>query len=277
VAASRHGAFLVIACCLLSTAGGVSPDSSTLRARLCTDFGASIYDAGALASSPLQWTDQSLLVGTLAAGAVGGAFAMDNSVRHFVLEHTSAEANRLILPWQDYGNGLVAGGGAGVLYCSGLVFSNDWLTETGRCALTALALTGIATEVLKVVAGRARPYMNEGPHHFSPFQWSDDSWSFPSSHAATAFALSSALAARIDNGYAAIPLYGVAAMTAVARVYGDQHWTSDVVTGALIGVAIGHFVGSSHRGTRHRDTSRIDIKPITAGTEAVGVAASVSY
>ncbi len=66
-------------------------------------------------------------------------------------------------------------------------------------------------------------------------------------------------------------------MTAVARVYGDQHWTSDVVIGALMGTAIGHFIGGRHHGTRRPNTPQLDIKPITAGTEAVGVAASVTY
>jgi hypothetical protein len=261
----------------MSMAAGAPADSSGLVLRVRTDIGTSIADACALAVGPSQWTDGSLLVGALAVGAVGGAFALDNDVRNFVLAHTSAEGNRYLLPWQDYGNGLYAGCGAGALYCSGLALSNDWLAETGRSALTALALTGIATTVLKVAVGRARPYTNEGPHRFSFFQFADSLWSFPSGHAATAFTLSAVLAARIDNGYVAIPLYGIAAMTAVARVYGNQHWTSDVVTGALIGTAIGHCIGSRHPVTKRAWRRRVEVVPVSAGTQAVGVGICVNY
>ncbi len=252
-------------------------DSATLTSRIGGDIGTSLGDAGALVRSPSQWTSGSLMVGVLAAGALGGAFALDEDDRHFVLAHTSANANRIILPWQDYGDAFFACGATGALYLSGLAFSNDWLSETGRSALTAVALGGCASLVLKVAAGRARPFLNEGPHHFSFFQFADNSWSFPSDHTVLAFALSSVLAERIDNVYIAIPLYGLAAMTGVARVYGDQHWTSDVVAGALIGTAIGHFVGSRHRWKRGQRSCHVALVPVTAGIEAVGIAASLTY
>jgi hypothetical protein len=275
--AARTFAFLLLACCTLSYPAGAGSDSATLISRIGGDIGTSLGDACALVESPAQWSNGSLLSGVLAAGAVGGAIALDNDDRHFALSHTSAQANRIILPWQDYGDVFVDCGAGAALYCSGLAFSNDWMSETGRSALTAVALGGCASLVLKVAAGRARPYLNEGPHHFSFLQFDDNSWSFPSDHTVLAFALSSVLAERIDNIYVAIPLYGIAAMTGIARVYGDQHWTSDVVAGALIGTAIGHFVGSRHRWKKRGHTPQVDIRPMTAGASAFGAAVCITY
>ncbi len=143
-------------------AGGAGPDSSTLVLRVYGDIGASIQDAVALTRSPSQWTDQSLLIGTIAAGAIGGAFAVDDEVRHFVQEPTSAGEKPRYSPLAELRERHCRRWCSGSLYCSGLAFSNDWLTETGRSALTALALTGMVTTMIKVVAGRARPMRTKG-------------------------------------------------------------------------------------------------------------------
>lgn len=249
-----------------------------LTVRITDDLRASLHDAGATASAPPQWGKGSWLCAGISAGALAGAFAMDTRVRHWVQSDTSPAADRFMTPWQYWGDGAVAGSGAGALYLSGLFFSNDWLRETGRSALTALALTGIATTVLKVAAGRSRPYVGNGPDRFSFFRTADADWSFPSGHIATAFALSSVLASRIDNVYVAVPLYCVAALTATERLYADQHWFSDVCLGGLIGTTIGNYIGRRSR-KQHRNhigTLRFEIEPTTDG-QSVGVAASVRY
>jgi membrane-associated phospholipid phosphatase len=65
--------------------------------------------------------------------------------------------------------------------------------------------------------------------------------SFPSGHTATAFAISTVLANRIDNPIATVALYGLAGFTGYQRIYDNKHWFSDV----FVGAAIGYFIGSS--------------------------------
>ena len=76
--------------------------------------------------------------------------------------------------------------------------------------------------VLKPVVDRTRP---DGGH-----------WSFPSGHATSAFAGAAFLQRRYGWAFA-IPAYGLASYVAYSRVETKQHYTSDVVAGAAIGIA----------------------------------------
>jgi membrane-associated phospholipid phosphatase len=94
-----------------------------------------------------------------------------------------------------------------------------------RTAALALIPTNLAVEGLKRATFRARP---DGEHKRS-------NSSFPSSHAANAFAIAWVLARRWRRG---LPWFLLAAtVIAVSRVYLDRHFPSDVLVGAAIGTA----------------------------------------
>lgn len=101
---------------------------------------------------------------------------------------------------------------------------------------TAIAASGVLADILKVVVGRARPKLLflDGTYGFTWFGWHADHWSFPSGHAATAAALMTALWCLWPR-----PLWlyvAAAALVAIARVATGQHYLSDVIAGAVIGV-----------------------------------------
>jgi undecaprenyl-diphosphatase len=88
----------------------------------------------------------------------------------------------------------------------------------------ALAGTNLVVEVLKRAVGRTRP---DGARKRS-------NSSFPSSHAANAFALAWVLGARWRRG---APWFLALALTvAFSRMYLNRHFLSDVVAAALIGM-----------------------------------------
>jgi undecaprenyl-diphosphatase len=96
---------------------------------------------------------------------------------------------------------------------------------TARLALLALLPTNLIVEGLKRWTDRTRP---DGEHKRS-------NASFPSSHAANAFALATVLARRWRRW---APVFvGVAGIVAFSRVYLNRHYVSDAVVGAVIGVA----------------------------------------
>ena len=97
--------------------------------------------------------------------------------------------------------------------------------RVARLSLLALAPTNLAVEGLKRVVRRARPDGERDPANSS----------FPSSHAANAFALAAVFARRWRRVGAAAWL--AAAVVAVSRIYLNRHFASDVIVGAALGVA----------------------------------------
>jgi len=95
----------------------------------------------------------------------------------------------------------------------------------GRVALVSLAATNLVVEGLKYATGRVRP---DGTGKRS-------NASFPSSHAANAFALAVVLARRWRR--VAIGCWVFAAVVAISRVWLNRHFLSDITCGALIGAA----------------------------------------
>jgi membrane-associated phospholipid phosphatase len=118
---------------------------------------------------------------------------------------------------------LVLGGLAAVLAVD-LAGGAGW--STIRLAVVSLAGTNLLVESLKRIVNRQRP---DGEHKRS-------NASFPSSHAANAFALAWVLRARWRR--AGLPFYGLALLVAFSRLYLNRHFLSDVVAGALIAVAV---------------------------------------
>jgi membrane-associated phospholipid phosphatase len=106
------------------------------------------------------------------------------------------------------------------------------------CALAASIAAGIAAgtvALVKEITDRARPPLAEAS--IQPLVPLPESTSFPSGHAATAFAAATAVALVYPRLRA--PVLLIAALVALSRVYLGVHFWSDVVVGSLGGVAIG--------------------------------------
>jgi len=108
----------------------------------------------------------------------------------------------------------------------------------------AVAASGLVVDLLKIVVGRTRPKLMfaDGTYDFTWFGLGADHWSFPSGHAATAAALMAALWCLWPRP---VWLYAAAAgLVALSRVITGQHYLSDVVAGAAIGVVVARFVAA---------------------------------
>lgn len=125
-------------------------------------------------------------------------------------------------------------------------------TEGMRQLALSLGSTVAAVQVLKSTVHARRP---DG----------SDNESFPSGHTAVAFSAATFIDRRYGQTHSAwVPaLYGVAALTGVARVQADKHYWGDVLAGAAIGY------GASRLWSEPVQGGRLSVLPAPGGL-AVG-------
>lgn len=117
----------------------------------------------------------------------------------------------------------------------------------------AFGTTMAVVYILKPVVDRTRP--NGG------------SQSFPSGHAASAFAGAAFLQIRYGWGWG-VPAYAAAVFVAYSRVESKEHWTSDVIAGGALGIA-GNLVFTR----RYR---KLSVQPLL-GPRSAGLAIGASW
>lgn len=102
----------------------------------------------------------------------------------------------------------------------------------------SIASLSLIIPPLKFVIGRARPalYLSDGVHGYFPFTWDAYYWSMPSGHAATAFALASALHILWPR-YRYI-YFGGASLVAASRVVTNAHFLGDVIVAAGLAILV---------------------------------------
>lgn len=117
----------------------------------------------------------------------------------------------------------------------------------------ALVLTAGLTQITKYAFGRTRPYVLTQRQERRDFVASpDDNLSFFSGHTSSTFALAVAAGTTASlRGYQAAPaLWAVgvplAALAGYLRIAADRHYVSDVLTGALVGTAVGVLIPWLH-------------------------------
>ncbi|MFH1050573.1 MAG: phosphatase PAP2 family protein [bacterium] len=171
----------------------------------------------------------------------------------FVSKHGSEKAYFEIV--NEFGSVYSALAFPSVIYLSGLAFSNEELRTSGRLLTEAMLLSTAITQVIKISAGRSRPFNNEGNNTWKPFTFTDSNYSFPSGHTTVAFTIATVLSHRIDKWWAYASLYTLAASTGVARIYFDKHWASDVLMGAGIGTVSALLILNANEKTKNDKTS----------------------
>jgi hypothetical protein len=168
------------------------------------------------------------VVGLLFAGALMGDYEFRDEAqeRRDGLTNAVAEVGNSFGDWRYLVPALSAG------YLTAEITGSDGLKRTFVQAGAAAALATGITGGLKYTVGRARPYAAGNSFDFRPFSGAN---SFPSGHAAAAFAIATAVADQTTDGWSDYVLYGAATLTALSRINDNKHWTSDVLVGALVG------------------------------------------
>lgn len=145
-----------------------------------------------------------------------------------------------------YGNVSNAGVGALIGSASGLwllghVRHDEHWSESGFLAGEAALNSMVMVESLKYSLGRERPFQGNGSGAF--FQGGT---SFPSEHAAAAWAVAGVLAHEYPGPLTKIFAYGLAGAVSYSRVRGRQHFPSDVFVGGMMGNLVAQQIYTRH-------------------------------
>ncbi len=137
----------------------------------------------------------------------------------------------------------------GGMYLAGKITGSESLADAGLHGGEAVVLAALATYAGKIAFGRKRPtpWGTGDPNDFKLGRGlrGETYSSFPSGHSALAFAAAGALTTEISSRssgvapFAAVPIFGAAALVAWARLESNKHWISDVFVGAGLGTMIG--------------------------------------
>lgn len=127
----------------------------------------------------------------------------------------------------------------------GLVLRNKKLQQTSLNTIRSVLVTKPISDLSKRVFGRARPRLEKGNLSFYPSRSGAETTyrSYISGHTSTAWALVTPYAEAYSRWLYVLPL-----STAVARLYLDRHWVSDVVAGGVVGFFAGY---TAHHGSKY--------------------------
>jgi len=220
---------------------GIPPHWSTRRGPAYKDDWLRSFGRDAKELVPTLWddtkatfTDPWALVGLGAAGVAGLAIhkgGADDSIE----ERCERRGNQL----GKFGDMVGDIGGnpglhfalAGAMYFGALASRDTKDYETSKALINALAINGLATMALKGIV-----------HTESP---NGDPWGWPSGHTSSTFCLATVLH-EAYGPWVGVPLFLFAGYVGWERVEARNHDFSDVISGALIGIAIGHAVMKNH-------------------------------
>ncbi|MES2764391.1 MAG: phosphatase PAP2 family protein [Bacteroidota bacterium] len=245
-------------------------DTARISDILSKDFSCAGQDLTEVFKSAITPTwEKAAVISGLTVGTIA-LIQWDDDFRLSAQKGVSSDLNTASRAVKFYGEKYVVVGISGGLYLSGLAFKNDDVRTAGRLTLEALVVSGVIGGSLKVIIGRSRPRIHEGPRKFNFWEWDNARQSLPSGHTTNAFTVSAVLAEQIDTWWARVGLYSLAAATSYSRVYDDEHWTSDIFLGAAIGYLSGKTIVEINRDHKSQEIinslkDRVLLYPVSDG------------
>lgn len=226
------------------------------------DFGKFLEVGGDVFTSPKAFNSEDWIKLSSTIGVTGLAMLVDEDIKGF---SQSSKTNLLnsVFSIDEYYHIEFMAGSIAALYIYSLVDKNNKVRNLSlRLAESTIYATAIDFGI-KFIAGRSRPFYTNSSWDYEPFKINYEQTSFASGHSTLAFAFSSVMAKEYNNFFWKFGWYSLAALTAYARVYNNQHWFSDVVFGSAIGLFVGEFVNNHKTNQKSKSANEPAIPPPT--------------
>lgn len=194
-------------------------------------------------TAPGRWNEDDWKSAGLAAAAIGGTAVFDKTIKDYAQGHRSAAKDKFMVQFQKFGSTWSFGVLAGF---------EIWGEAGGDSTAKAVALDGLTASIIgpgligssvKYAVGRVRPNTATSTFEFKPFSGNQ---SFPSGHAAQAFAIATVIAEHYPAWWVQGLCYGSAGLVGVARIEQNAHFASDVVAGGILGWSVARAIVRRH-------------------------------
>lgn len=228
---------VVLACCALLSSQLSGQSADTARSKTFLNRGDLGWAAAAAGTTALV----SLFDKSIARASQESRF-QDSSLHRFALNVSHVNETTLTI--------------AGIAtYGIGRLTHSELVTDVALHATESVVLSSLASQLIRGPLGRTRPYVSHDSNQylFHPFKGffgssSFDNRAFPSIHTSSSMAVATVIVMETNRRapdatwFVAPVLYGAALLPGVARIQLDQHWASDIVAGAFMGVLTGYKV-----------------------------------
>ena len=202
-------------------------------------------DTKAILTAPARWRGDDWTSAGLATAAIGGTAAFDKTIKDHVQVHRTSGEDKFMEQFQKLGSTWSFGVLAGF---------EVWGEVGGDSTAKAIALDGLTASIIgpgligtsvKYAVGRVRPNSATRTFEFKPLSGNQ---SFPSGHAAQAFAVATAIAEHYPAWWVQGLCYGSAGLVGFARIEQNAHFASDVVAGSILGWSVARAIVHRHDG-----------------------------
>lgn len=145
-----------------------------------------------------------------------------------------------------------------VVYGIGRLTGQRTVTDVALHATESVVLASLASQVIRGPLGRSRPYVTADSNQYdfkfgAGFHTGEEGFrrrSFPSIHTSSSMAVATVLSMEMKRrnmpgaGIVSPLLFAAGLLPGLARIQLDQHWASDVLAGAAMGIFSGYKVVS---------------------------------
>ncbi|MFP3948450.1 MAG: phosphatase PAP2 family protein [Longimicrobiales bacterium] len=193
-----------------------------------------------MAAHAQDGADDGLVLLAGAGGALLAAWATDDHLHRELHRPPGGPLDGLVDFGTRVGKPMWFLSGLGGLYLGGELLDESELSEGAVHALAALIASGVVNGSLKFTLGRCRPdaSLDCDARDFRGLEVEDHLQSFPSGHAVVAYSLATTLAHKTESTWVGALGYGAASVVGWSRIHRGRHWVSDVLGGAIVGVAM---------------------------------------
>ncbi len=188
--------------------------------------------------SPFSWNRKAWIKTLSCSILIAGTYYFaDNDINRFALNNGNDNLLNISskLSIISASRNLLAFSAGGYIF--GKICKNARIKQATLLSIQSILISGGAAFLVKRISGRERPYSGKSYNKWRGLNTDDNLSSFYSAHSTTAFAFAAILNSLSRRKKITSPIYyGLATTVALSRVYEQKHWTSDVVTAAIVGI-----------------------------------------